>query len=859
MLAEALKVGIVVRAYDQASSTFARMEHEIERLDKTAARSRTKGGLSTGSYDSMVAAQIEKLNAAKKSLTERGMDNLRGGAAMAGAGAVLAGPFLASLPVAARFQNKMIEVSTLTNGVVKNLDQVSDSVLRMSSRFGQMPDTLAEALYQTSSAGYSGADGLRVLELSSKAAIAGVSDVSTAAMLGTGVLNSYGMTVDKLGYVFDVAGKGIQGGRMRMEQLAAVVGRMAPIAAAAHVEWNNLMAAHAGLTNAGMSTDEAATYIRGVIMSFASAPPEVQKQMDALNRITHGALNKAKASGDLPKLIDILFSATGGDLQKMRTYIPMVEATGGLAALMKNMDQYRAKVKEFKTSAGTMEEMYQKMRQSTVQQWNELKAGVMELAVRVGTTLLPALRDLFGQIGPIISRLTEWASQHPKLAKLIAETAVVLGGLTIAAGAARMGIGSLQYAFAMGLGTLQKMPGLVGMMSTNFHSMRSVLSDMPGLFTKMATSSWQFTMSALSNPYLWIGVAIVGMLAYTAFYLYVVIKRWDDVKKSMQELGPVGSVVLTGILDRLFPFLSVTYTIARYWDEIKETWQSLQNTANHMAAILPGVMVSIETSFYRLIESCSLLFLGLKVEGAEVAKSLGKAIVGALLAAVNTSLAALNLLLNPLRSLLKIAGVKIQPFGPVTGKDLEKWAQPYGQFFHGMVSSTVKDAKTLGKLGGIFAEEGKGLLGGSLPGEEVTKQIGALKDQLLNAGKNAGSSFLDGLQDGLKPKRKLTLDLSKLSLLSKLNPTLALQRAISGPSPVRPGQGASRLALADGERGDAIPMASVPLPSSPIPRQADTTGRTIVVNNYITVQSEQVAQDTAKEIRRVFRLAEAMG
>jgi len=104
----------------------------------------------------------------------------------------------------AAFTHKMLEVKTLTNLGTKAFKNLSQTVLDITRRVPQSARELADALYDIVSAGVEVGKSARVLELSAKAAVAGVTNTKTAAKTGLAVINAYGKSIDDLGEVYDI-------------------------------------------------------------------------------------------------------------------------------------------------------------------------------------------------------------------------------------------------------------------------------------------------------------------------------------------------------------------------------------------------------------------------------------------------------------------------------------------------------------------------------------------------------------------------------------------------------------------------------------------------------------------------------
>ena len=134
------------------------------------------------------------------------------------------------------FDNSMKEVSTLSNAVFSDLDGFKQSVLSLTTDIPVQADQAAKALYQIVSAGYDGANGLKVLEVSAKAAVGGVTDTATAADAITTMLNAYRLGAGEAYSMSDQLFTTVRLGKTTMGELGQSIAQVVPIAASFGIE-----------------------------------------------------------------------------------------------------------------------------------------------------------------------------------------------------------------------------------------------------------------------------------------------------------------------------------------------------------------------------------------------------------------------------------------------------------------------------------------------------------------------------------------------------------------------------------------------------------------------------------------------
>lgn len=167
------------------------------------------------------------------------------------------------------FSKAMREVQTISTAVQNNFKGISEEIINMAATGPDNAIKLAQAYYQVVSAGYDGAEGLKVLEVSSKAATAGITDTKTAADGITTVLNAWGKSFTEAEAVADAMFKTVEKGKTTFPELASSMAQVAPIASTLKIPFEEIMALTASLTKQGTPTAEAMTQIRSALVGLS--------------------------------------------------------------------------------------------------------------------------------------------------------------------------------------------------------------------------------------------------------------------------------------------------------------------------------------------------------------------------------------------------------------------------------------------------------------------------------------------------------------------------------------------------------------------------------------------------------------
>ena len=197
---------------------------------------------------------------------------LSGHAAFAAAGIGASFLTMAGTSISAfiEVEKKWAEVTTL-------MPQLNDDALGMMKKqidqFARESGTTLtdayDAAYQAVSAGIDPASTASFLETAHRAALAGVTDVTTAVDGLTSVINAYGLEVENAAEVSDAMFTAIRLGKTTFREMAPVLGPVLPIASSMNTEFKEITAALAALTAQGVPTAIAMTQIRSALVALS--------------------------------------------------------------------------------------------------------------------------------------------------------------------------------------------------------------------------------------------------------------------------------------------------------------------------------------------------------------------------------------------------------------------------------------------------------------------------------------------------------------------------------------------------------------------------------------------------------------
>lgn len=277
-----------------------------------------------------------------------------------------------------QFQQSMKEVATLSNGIKGSLTDYMNQVVDLTRTVPVLANDAAKALYQIVSAGHDGAAGMKVLEVSAKAAIGGVTDTATAADAITTILNAYKLDASKAEEVSDQLFTTVRLGKTDFGQLGKSIAQAAPIAASFGIDIKEVLAAVASITKQGVPTSEAMTKIRAAILGAANQ------------------LGDAAFKGrTFQEALQLIYDQAGGSSTEIKKLLGTDEALQAALMITGHNAQSAAKdLEDVGNSAGAAEEAFKEMASSAENQMKLLSNNITAFLRPMGEAILKEVSSI---------------------------------------------------------------------------------------------------------------------------------------------------------------------------------------------------------------------------------------------------------------------------------------------------------------------------------------------------------------------------------------------------------------------------------------------------------------------------------
>ncbi|MEP0147070.1 phage tail tape measure protein [Pseudophaeobacter sp.] len=285
------------------------------------------------------------------------------------------------------FQAALAETSTLISGTRAEMSLVEQEARRMAGTFGGTATDQVKAFYQAISAGADGVEAAtQILDQSNKLAIGGVTDVTTGVDALTTAMNAFSATGLTAAEASDAMFVGMKAGKTTIAELAGQMGQIVPIASAAGVSFDEMIAGISALTTQGQSTAMATTGLRAAITGILQPSKQAADAAKSLGLEFSASALQAKG---LEQFMAEIVQTTGGSTDALTQLFGSVEALNAVLAFSGAAGQtFTDIMSDMGNKAGATDTAYQKLTKGLDQKLNEVLGRLSNSVLSVGNSIL---------------------------------------------------------------------------------------------------------------------------------------------------------------------------------------------------------------------------------------------------------------------------------------------------------------------------------------------------------------------------------------------------------------------------------------------------------------------------------------
>jgi TP901 family phage tail tape measure protein len=309
------------------------------------------------------------------------------------------------------------------------------------------------------------------------------------------------------------------------------------------------------------------------------------------------------------------------------------EGVKGVTLLMGKVGRMRGALGELAGATGSAAKAQAALEATGSAGWARLSNAVDLLKIELGQSLGPALASVADSLRGAAVWLKEFATSHPRLAKVGMWIAALAPIAITLVGALAVLVGSLVWTFTWpltgivkfrqqlallrgnGFGSLGKAVraagtffkglggalanvgrGILGLLPSLWGLIVSIGTGLWGAIVSATTAVWGFTVALLSNPLTWIVVGIAAVIAGIVALVYY----WDVVKAAVVSAGAAIWSAVTGVFtaiwERIVGFGSLMYNagaslFSAFIDGVKSmasaVWDSVTQVFGWIGKLLP--------------------------------------------------------------------------------------------------------------------------------------------------------------------------------------------------------------------------------------------------------------------------------
>jgi TP901 family phage tail tape measure protein len=324
------------------------------------------------------------------------------------------------------YETQTAKTLTQVDGFTTSVRELGDIGLSVARRLPVAFESIQETLFFILSSIDTNLKGATIgLEKFGRAAVAGQTDMQTAAKGTIAILNAFNVPIENVNEVLDVQFELVRKGVGTYEEFAKVFGQVVPAAARAGQNFETIAAMLAFLTRNGLSASRAATSAARAMEAFAH--PTAVGRLEAMGVVMKNSEGNflplidiltslrekllAIPAGDRIEAIQDIFKGAGNQIQARR-FIDQVLLRKG------DLEDFTSLLESMGSASGVMEEKFREMSNTAAVKMQLLSNRWQVLKIAMGEAVTPVLLTLVSGM----SRVVDWFNNlSPGVKKIVSQ------------------------------------------------------------------------------------------------------------------------------------------------------------------------------------------------------------------------------------------------------------------------------------------------------------------------------------------------------------------------------------------------------------------------------------------------------
>ena len=323
----------------------------------------------------------------------------------------VAGAFMkvgtAALQAFRNFELSFSRIRGLVGVSADEVNKMKEATLGLAGATTRGPEELAEALYFITSAGIrDSATALSILEVSAKAAAAGLGETKVVADAVTSAMNAYGLGNLSATSATDILTAAVREGKAEADTFAPAFSKVLPVAAAFGASFNDVAAAMAALTRSGMTAGTAGIYVRQTLSQLLKPSKQGAEALEAVGTSAEEVRKNIGEKGLFAGLQELSTKLGGTEkgtekfakvFGNIRALTSMLQLVGPAAA--ENEEIFR----RMSNTTGDLDFAFMSYQETIDAKFNKSLADSRVALIKMGEALKP-VASIILDVGAMLSR-----------------------------------------------------------------------------------------------------------------------------------------------------------------------------------------------------------------------------------------------------------------------------------------------------------------------------------------------------------------------------------------------------------------------------------------------------------------------
>lgn len=432
---------------------------------------------------------------------------------------------IAAIKLGMNFDTAMRNVWTLLKISRGEFDRLKDQVLELSKVVPQTATDLATALYQLVSAQIPAAERMKVLEMSAKAATAGLSTTTEAAEALITVIKGYPKGTISAKRAADLLFKTIELGITTFSELSASLSELMPAVIVAGLGFEEVSAAIATLTGQKVPTAQAMTALNRLFFSLVTPTKLARKELEKL--IGAGDLRGLDLlKGKITDMSALLKDLSKLGPQAMRAIVPREQGIKAMILLTKFRETYEANFAKMQDASGSMEAAFDKQMGSFQNKLKIIWSVIQVTANRIFEVLEKDVGKGLDYVKERFEILVGWVEANKeRLTEAVGNFASVIGKVTKAVAG---------LAFAIATNKVLIIGFFTTLVAIKFGGLLAHLGLLSGALALLRVGVFALYGAIIAVPLLGSVIFGIGLAAIGGYELY---KHLTKTRTEIEKIG----------------------------------------------------------------------------------------------------------------------------------------------------------------------------------------------------------------------------------------------------------------------------------------------------------------------------------